>query len=191
MNKTAATPKSLAHNARRCAQWLGCAAVALLAGCSAPPPPAGGPTTAPPAPAAEPSPSAPSTSRPAPSTAPAPAPAAPRVSVATTPRDYRRDGAGHIYALNGHRIFKGMLPPNLYAIGTLQVDLDRQGRVTALRWMRAPNHAPEVVKEIERTVREASPFPIPQKLGRVTYTDTWLWDKSGHFQLDTLTEGQL
>jgi protein TonB len=25
----------------------------------------------------------------------------------------------------------------------------------------------------------------------VTYTDTWLWDKSGRFQLDTLTEGQL
>jgi hypothetical protein len=28
------------------------------------------------------------------------------------------------------------------------------------------------------------------RLGKVTYTDTWLWDKSGHFQLDTLTEGQ-
>jgi len=27
-------------------------------------------------------------------------------------------------------------------------------------------------------------------MGKVTYTDTWLWDKSGHFQLDTLTEGQ-
>jgi hypothetical protein len=27
--------------------------------------------------------------------------------------------------------------------------------------------------------------------GKVTYTDTWLWDKSGRFQLDTLTEGQL
>jgi periplasmic protein TonB len=25
----------------------------------------------------------------------------------------------------------------------------------------------------------------------VTYTDIWLWDKSGKFQLDTLTEGQL
>jgi len=28
-------------------------------------------------------------------------------------------------------------------------------------------------------------------MGKVTYTETWLWDKSGHFQLDTLTEGQL
>jgi hypothetical protein len=24
----------------------------------------------------------------------------------------------------------------------------------------------------------------------VVYTDTWLWHKSGKFQLDTLTEGQ-
>jgi periplasmic protein TonB len=28
------------------------------------------------------------------------------------------------------------------------------------------------------------------QLGSVTYTDTWLWDRSGNFQLDTLTEGQ-
>ena len=25
----------------------------------------------------------------------------------------------------------------------------------------------------------------------LTWTDTWLWDKGGHFQLDTLSEGQL
>jgi hypothetical protein len=25
----------------------------------------------------------------------------------------------------------------------------------------------------------------------VTYTDTWLWHKTGQFQLDTLSEGQL
>ncbi|MCC2635699.1 MAG: hypothetical protein K0S48_3585, partial [Ramlibacter sp.] len=25
---------------------------------------------------------------------------------------------------------------------------------------------------------------------KVVYTDTWLWHKSGRFQLDTLTEGQ-
>lgn len=118
-------------------------------------------------------------------------PADPKVSAATNPRDYRRDGAAHVYALNAHRIFKGQLPPNLYAIGVLQVDLDRLGRVSALRWMRAPSHAPEVVAEIERTVKAASPFPAPARLGRVTYTDTWLWDKSGQFQLDTLTEGQL
>ena len=45
--------------------------------------------------------------------------------------------------------------------------------------------------QIERTVRQAAPYPVAVKLGKVTYTDTWLWDRSGKFQLDTLTEGQL
>lgn len=40
-------------------------------------------------------------------------------------------------------------------------------------------------------VRAAAPFPVATQLGYVTYTDTWLWHKSGQFQLDTLTEGQL
>ena len=113
------------------------------------------------------------------------------ISGARTARDYRRDAAAHLYAKNSHRIFNGKLPPMLYAIGVLQVDINARGSVTALRWMRAPSHVPEVVAEIERTVRQAAPFPVPLKMGRVTYTDTWLWDKSGKFQLDTLTEGQL
>jgi len=114
-----------------------------------------------------------------------------KVSYAGTPRDYRRDAAAHLYAHNSGRIFPGKMPPLLYAIGVLQVDINARGAVTALRWMRAPSQAPEVVAEIERSVRRAAPFPAPTKMGHVTYTDTWLWDKSGRFQLDTLTEGQL
>ena len=112
-------------------------------------------------------------------------------SDARTPRDYRKDAASHLYGLNTERIFKGKLPPQLYAIGVLEVDIDRKGRVTRLHWLRAPRHAPEVVAEIERTARAAAPYPVPARMGKVTYTDTWLWDKSGKFQLDTLTEGQL
>ncbi|MFZ3125731.1 MAG: hypothetical protein WA129_11655 [Acidovorax sp.] len=118
-------------------------------------------------------------------------PALPDPSAASNARAYRRDAATHLYNLNNPRVFQGKLPPMLYAIGVLEVDIDRSGRVTKLHWMRAPRHAPEVVAEIERTVRAAAPFPVPARMGRVTYTDTWLWDKSGHFQLDTLTEGQL
>lgn len=167
---------------------LSLAITAVLAACSTTPLPPDPPSPRPSVPPA------PGQSTAPPPTAPAPAAAAPRppaASQAGNPRDYRRDGAAHLYAHNAHRIFKGQLPPNLYAIGVLQVDLDRQGRVSNLRWMRAPSHAPEVVAEIERTVKAASPFPAPARMGRVTYTDTWLWDKSGHFQLDTLTEGQL
>ena len=113
-----------------------------------------------------------------------------RISGATTTRAYREDGATHLYGLNADRIYKGRMPPLLYAIGVLNVEIDRAGRVTRLDWMRAPRHAPEVVAEIERTIRSASPFPAPTRMGKVVYTDTWLWHKSGQFQLDTLTEGQ-
>ena len=141
----------------------------------------------------------------APETVPAapPAPEAPAVtgpitgtkgsarnSNASTPRAYRQDGASHLYGLNADRIYKGRMPPLLYAIGVLNVEIDRVGRVTRLDWLRAPRHAPEVVAEIEKTIRQASPFPAPTRLGKVVYTDTWLWHKSGKLQLDTLTEGQ-
>lgn len=151
---------------------LGTCTALLLASCAARVPPA--PTPEPSAPL------------PPPTAATEPTP----VSNAVSPRDYRRDGAQHIYSKNGHRIYKGQMPPLMHAVGVLQVDLDRNGQVRKLNWMRAPKHAPDVVREIERTVMAASPFPAPARLGGVVYTDVWLWDKSGNFQLDTLTEGQ-
>lgn len=111
-------------------------------------------------------------------------------SNAASARSYRQDAAQHLYQQNPQRIYQGKLPPMLYAVGVLEVHLDRNGNIRSLNWMRAPRHAPEVVREIERTVRAAAPFPVASRLGFVTYTDTWLWDKSGRFQLDTLTEGQ-
>ena len=95
-----------------------------------------------------------------------------------------------MYGLNADRIYKGRLPPHLYAVGVIDVEIDSTGRVTRLQWLRAPKHAPEVIAEIERTIRKAAPFPAPVRIGKVIYTDTWLWHKSGQFQLDTLTEGQ-
>lgn len=113
-----------------------------------------------------------------------------RSSSATTPRAYRQDGASHLYGLNVDRIYKGKMPALLYAVGVMNIEIDRAGRVSRLDWLRAPRHAPEVVAEIERLIQDASPFPAPVNLGKVVYTDTWLWHKSGKFQLDTLTEGQ-
>lgn len=159
--------------------------VSLVAACSGPraPVPGRGPVVAAPSspPAGTPAPAAP---------APAPAPAGVKASYASDPRSYRRDAASHLYALNPDRIYSGKLPPLLYAIGVMQVELDSRGQVRQFSWLRAPKHAPEVMAEIERTVRRAAPYPAPARLGKVTYTETWLWDKSGRFQLDTLTEGQ-
>lgn len=111
-------------------------------------------------------------------------------SNAATARDYRKDAASHLYARNAQRIYKGRMPPLLYAVGVLDVEVDGRGQVVNTHWKRAPSHAPEVIAEIERTVKEAAPYPVPARIGRVVYTDVWLWHKSGNFQLDTLTEGQ-
>jgi periplasmic protein TonB len=162
------------------------AAAALLPGCS---PVAVAPADKPAAPVAV-APANPADTPPEVVAAGATAVTGSRASGAATPRAYRQDAASHVYGLNRDRIYKGRLPPLLYAIGTLQVDLDGQGMVRGMNWMRRPSHAPEVVAEIERTVRAAAPYPTPARMGKVVWTDTWLWHKSGRFQLDTLTEGQ-
>jgi hypothetical protein len=152
------------------------AALAALAACTSPPPPS------PPAPVAR---------APAP---PAAAPAAPanrNVSQATTERAYRQDAARAIYAAYPDRIYKGKLPPLLYAIAVVETELDANGNVREVRMLRAPSHAPEVTARVREMIRKASPLPAPSRMGKVRYTDTWLVDKSGKFQLDTLTEGQL
>ncbi len=122
--------------------------------------------------------------------APAAEPTSLSSSLARTPKEYRKDAASHLYGINKERIFKGRMPPMLQAVGVLDVDIDRQGQVKALSWKRAPKHVPEVMAEIERMVKAAAPYPAPKNLSQVTYTDVWLWHKSGKFQLDTLTEGQ-
>ena len=158
-----------------------------LVGCSTPPPPPPPPVKAPPAaaPVAPVIPVAPL----AKPVAPPLKPALPS-SNARNAHEYRLDAAKHLYTLNGERIFKGRLPPMLFAVGVLDVEVDKQGQVTRTYWVRAPGHAPEVMKEIEKTVRQAAPYPVPAHLGKVVYSDVWLWHKSGKFQLDTLTEGQ-
>lgn len=139
--------------------------------------------TAPPAPAPTPAP----VGRPAP--APAPSPSGANASAAASEKEYRRDGARHIYAKHGSKVFKGMLPPNIPAVGIVDTSIDSRGNVTSIVWRRRP--ADESYMAVtENLIRTAAPFPVPARLGKVVYTDIWLWEKSGLFQLDTLTEGQ-
>lgn len=172
------TPKPHRSTATIASLWTSIAAI--VAGCVAQPP-----SPAPPVPPKDTSKPETVPAKPNPPIAPALA-----ASEARTARDYRRDAASHLYARHRERIYHGKMPPQLYAIGVVEVDINARGEVTAIRWTRRPTHAPEVVSEIERTLRQAAPYPAPAKLGRVTYTDVWLWHHSGQFQLDTLTEGQ-
>ena len=169
------------------------------------PSPAPAPPTAPPAPAQPPQPTpAPAPVTPPPPTpAPKPPPAPPSApvppasteiapglqSLATHPDDYRQDAARHLYQHYSHRIYKGKLPPLLKSVGVVEVVIGPKGQVLNINWWRAPRHA-DVTREIETLILRAGPYPVPVKLRKVTYTETWLWHDSGRFQLDTLTEGQ-
>ncbi|MDL9998706.1 hypothetical protein QTI24_08855 [Variovorax sp. J22P240] len=115
-----------------------------------------------------------------------------RLITSQTPavKAYRKVGATYIYKTYPKRIYKGKIPPLVYAVVVTETDVDSTGKVTGVYFSRTPSHAPEVAPMIEKLIKDASPLPNPGKVGSHTYVDTWLWDKSGQFQLDTLTLGQ-
>jgi len=116
--------------------------------------------------------------------------AAAQVSTAETEKDYRKDAARHIYASYPDKIYKGKLPPLVYAVVVLEMDVDAKGQLNNVTMLRTPSHAPEVTKAVEGMIRQAAPMPAPVRLGGARFTEIWLVDKSGRFQLDALTAGQ-
>ena len=123
---------------------------------------------------------------------PAPVPVAPpRPSDAEIEREYRIDAARHLYATYPSRIFKGRLPPLMYSVMVVETEIDSTGQVRSVHVVRKPAAA-EVAPWVVAMIQRAAPYPAPAKLpgGHVRYLDIWLVDKSGQFQVDTLTEGQ-
>lgn len=112
-----------------------------------------------------------------------------RPSAAETALEYRSDGARHLYAAYGKQIHKGKLPPLLYGIAIIETEIGARGEVRNVRVVRQPAAA-EVGPWAVQMIKQASPFPAPERMGAVRYTEIWLVDRSGRFQLDTLTEGQ-
>jgi len=115
-----------------------------------------------------------------------------RLITAQTPavRAYRKIGSAAIYKAYPTRIHKGKIPPLVYAVVVVETDIDATGKVVNVGFSRTPSHAPEVPPMIAELIQKASPLPNPGRLGAHTYVDTWLWDKSGSFQLDSRTLGQ-
>ena len=106
-------------------------------------------------------------------------------------KSYRAVGAQHLYGTYKQRIYKGKLPPLLYAIAIIETEIDENGNVLSAVVTREPAAAKEVGPLIVGMIHAASPFPKPGRAGRTRYQDIWLVDQSYKFQLDTLTEGQL
>lgn len=115
----------------------------------------------------------------------------PPASQAPDEAEYRKDAARHLYAAFPSRIFKGKLPPLMYAVMITDTELDATGQVQKVTVVRPPAAAPEVTPWVVSLIRRASPFPAPTRLGeKAVYREIWLVDRSGRFQVDTLTEGQ-
>lgn len=121
---------------------------------------------------------------PAPLTQGTPAP-----SQAETPQDYKKDFAGHVYKAYPMRIYRGKLPPLLYSVMLTETQIDAQGNVVDVS-IRRPPAVDAVAPFIVQLIKRAGPFPAPAKMGPATILEIWLVDKSGNFQVDTLTEGQ-
>ena len=111
-------------------------------------------------------------------------------SDATTPKAYRRDAAEHIYRTYPTRIYKGRLPPLIASVAVFELHIDSLGEVVKVNWVRGPWHRPDIMADIEQLARGAAPYPAPVAMAGVVYTDVWLYDQTGLFQLATLTEGQ-
>jgi protein TonB len=113
-----------------------------------------------------------------------------RPSQAETELEYRLDAARRIYESFPMHIHRGKLPPLMHAVAVTETDVDADGHVMAVRLTREPAAAKEVGPWVLALIRRVGLFPPLARMQQATYTDIWLVDKSGRFQLDTLTEGQ-
>ena len=117
-------------------------------------------------------------------------PALQRVSAALDAKAYRLDAARLIYEAYATRIFKGHLPPLIHAVVVVETTVDAAGRALDVKVVRGPSHAPEVTKAVVQMIQRVSPLPVPTNAAGFKFTEIWLVNKDGQFQLDALTEGQ-
>jgi len=115
-----------------------------------------------------------------------------KVSAAGDPKSYRVDAARHIYAVYAPRIYKGRLPPLIHGVVVVETTVDSGGYPRDVRLVRGPSHAPDVSAAVIEMIKRAGPLPAPSRFGGngVRFTEIWLVNKDGRFQLDALTEGQ-
>jgi hypothetical protein len=116
---------------------------------------------------------------------------APRASDAEIETEYRIDAARHVYAAYPMRVYRGKLPPLLYSVMMVETEIDAAGQVLDITVIRKPA-ADEVAPWVLAMVKRAGPFPAPVRISgpSVKFKEVWFVDRSGLFQLMTLTEGQ-
>jgi periplasmic protein TonB len=119
-------------------------------------------------------------------------PAAPVARLAArdpTLDQWKRTAAERIHQANATRLFAGRPHHLLQAVIVVEVAVDKAGAVTRSKILRSPGIA-ALDKLALASLRAASPLPTPpaRLLGRGTlvYSETWLFDNEGRFQLRSL-----
>lgn len=152
----------------------------LLVACSTPPP---APSSAPTAPTSS-----------APTAEPSRAPGGWTSPVGLAPRNpalesWKRSAAQHIHQANQKKLFEGRPHHLLQAVIVVEATVDRNGNVVGSRVTRSPK-----IKKLDdmalASLKAASPLPAPpQSLlvrGNLVFSETWLVQNDGTFQVRTL-----
>jgi hypothetical protein len=156
------------------------AGLSLVAGCSSPPPPAPGVPTAP---------TRPSTS---PAASPPPATGAVRLPPPQPVRSWgevRLQAARRMMAANPDGTYSGEVPEPLLAIPVLEIELNGDGSIRKIEYLRAPSQAQDTMKIAADAVRRAAPFGDVSKLPKPwRFTETFLFNDDRKFKPRTLDQ---
>lgn len=113
----------------------------------------------------------------------------PTPAASITVETYRIEAARHVYDCFPGRVFVGALPPLLYGVMTVSMEIDESGQIAAIDVVRRP--ASEAVEPwVLAMLRRSAPFPAPSLLpgGTVRFVETFFVDRSGLFQAHSLTD---
>lgn len=157
------------------------ACLAILAACTAPPPPA-------------PLPGAASTAGPASAPVPAVEPAPPAAAAAEQRRarnwdEYRQRAAQRLVSQNPKGAHLGPVQQPALAIPVLEIELNGDGSVRKVSVLRQPSQARDTVRLAIDAVHRAAPFGEVSHLPRPwRYTEVFLFDDTRRFKPRTLDE---
>ena len=162
---------------------IGLASLGLMAGCSAPPPPAPAARGNEPAPAASPSVAAPmAVGAAAPVRLPPPGPVRNWAEV-------RLQAAHRLVAANPSGSYTGAVVEPLLGIPVLEIELNGDGSVRKIVFLRHPQEAKDTAKLAEAAVHRAAPFGDVSRLPKPwRFTETFLFNHERKFKPRTLDQ---
>jgi protein TonB len=106
--------------------------------------------------------------------------------------DYKTQVAQHVVQHNPGHTYNGKLPPMLPAIVVLEITVDENGGLREVAVQRSRD--PDASQVALASVRRSTPLPRPQQLaastGKLTFSETFLFADSSHYQLRSLAGPQ-